>query len=75
MFSLIKQVFMVLFVFGSSLATKCFSLKNEPCTVRPSLIDLDPVGLKYYQFINSLDKYSGSCNSANDLSIKKMYSK
>ena len=75
MFSLIKQVFMVLFAFGSSLPTKFFSLNDDPCTVRSALIDLDPAGLKYYQFINSLDKYSGSCNSANDLSIKKIYSK
>ena len=71
MFSLIKQAFMVLFVFGSSLATKCLSLNDEPCTVRPALIDLDPAGLKYYQFMNSLGKCSGSCNSSNDLSTKR----
>ena len=31
MFSLIKQVFIVLLSFSSSLATKCVSLNNEPC--------------------------------------------
>ena len=30
--------------------------------VRPTLIDLNPVKLKYYPFMTSLDKYSGSCD-------------
>ena len=29
---------------------------------RPTFIDLKPVELKYYQFMISLDKFSGSCN-------------
>ena len=37
---------------------------------RSTLIDLSPVELKYYPFIVSLDKCSGSCNPGNDLSIK-----
>ena len=49
MFSLIKQVFIVLLSFSSSLArlakirTKCLSLNDEPCMVRHTLIDLNPV--------------------------------
>ena len=39
MFNLIKQVFIVLLSFRESLATKCVSLNDEPCVVRPSLID------------------------------------
>ena len=35
-------------------------LNDEPCMVRPSLIDLNPVELKYYPFMISLDKYHGS---------------
>ena len=65
LFSFNKQVFIVLLSFGSSLAcdkTKCMFLNDEPCMVRPSLIDLNPVELKYYPFIISLDKCSGSCN-------------
>ena len=31
MFSLIKQVFFVSLSFSESLATKCFSLNDEPC--------------------------------------------
>ena len=62
MFSLIKQVFIVLLNFIESLArdqTKCLILNDEPCMVKPTLIDLNPVELKYYPFIISLDKYSG----------------
>ena len=48
MFSLIKQVFIVLLSFSKSLAIKCVSLNNEPCMIRPTLIDLNPAELKYY---------------------------
>ena len=48
--------------FSESLATKSVSLNDEPCTIRPTLIDFDPVEGKYCPFMISLDKYSGSCN-------------
>ena len=50
MFSLIKQVFIALLGFSRSLSTKCVSLKNEPCIVRPTLTEL-----KRYPFVISLD--------------------
>ena len=56
MFSLIKQVFIVLLSFSESLATKCVSLNDEPCMIRPTLINFNPVELKYYPFRISLDK-------------------
>ena len=59
MFSLIKQVFIVLLSFSSSLArdqTKCVSLNDEPCMIMLPLIDLNPVELKYFPFMVSLDK-------------------
>ena len=62
MFSLIKQVFIVLLSFSELFATKCLSLTDEPCMIWYSLIDLNPVVLKYYPFMISLDKCSGSCN-------------
>ena len=43
-------------------------LNNEPYMIRPAFIDLNPVDPKYYQFMSSLDKCSGSCNSADVLS-------
>ena len=64
MFSLIKQVFIVLLCFSSSLArdrTKCELLNDEPFMVRPTLIHLNPAKLKYYPFMISLDQCSGSC--------------
>ena len=70
MFRLIKQAFIVLLSFSESLARvakvsnriKCLSLNNEPCMVRPTLIDLNPLELKYYPVIISLGKCSGSSN-------------
>ena len=58
-------MFIVLFTFSSSLAleqTKCVSLNDDPFTLGPTLIDLNPVKLKYYPFMIILDKCSGSCN-------------
>ena len=50
MFSLIKQVFLVLLSFSECLALnrkKCLFLNDEPCMVRPALVDMNPVELKY----------------------------
>ena len=55
-------MFIVLLSFSSSLATKYVSLIDEPCMVRPALIDLNPFELKHYPFMISLDKCNGSCN-------------
>ena len=46
MFSLMKQVFIVLLSFCESFATKCCSLNNESCMVRSTLTDLNAVELK-----------------------------
>ena len=59
MFSLIEDTFIVLLSFSDSLArdqTKCLFLNDETCMVRPSLNDLNPVEVKYYRFMISLDK-------------------
>ena len=49
----------VLLSFSGSLTTKCLFLNDEPCMVRPTLIDLNPVKLKYYSFMISLGKCIG----------------
>ena len=62
--------FIVLSSFSESLAhiakfsdqTKCLFLNDEPCMIRPNLIDMNPVELKYYPFMISLNKCTGSCN-------------
>ena len=56
------NLFIVLLSFSGSLATKCLFLNDEPCMARPTLINLNPVELKHYPFITSLNKCSGSCN-------------
>ena len=61
----INSLFIALLSFSSSLAcdrTKCLFLSDEPCMVRNTLIDLNPVELKYYPFMLSLNKCTGSCN-------------
>ena len=55
-------MFVVLLSFSQSLATKCLSLIDEPCMFRPNLTDLNPTKPKYYPFMISLDKCTGSCN-------------
>ena len=54
-----KHVFVV---FSEYLATKCLFLNDEPCMVRPTLIDLNPVELRYYPFVISLNKCTGGCS-------------
>ena len=56
MFTLIKQMFIVLLSFRESLARNYLFLNDEPCMVRRTLIDMYPVELKYYPFTISLNK-------------------
>ena len=35
--------------------------------IRPTLLVLNPAEHNYYSFMNSLDKYNGSCNVVDDL--------
>ena len=55
-------LFIVLLSFNESLVTKCMFLNDEPCMVRPTLIDLNPVELQYYPFTINLNKCAGRCN-------------
>ena len=59
MFSLNKQVLVVSLGFSESLETKCVSLNDEPCMVRPTLIALYLLEVTYYPFMVSLDKSNG----------------
>ena len=44
----------MLLSFSESLATKFVLLDDKPCVVRPTLIDLNSVELKYYPFMITL---------------------
>ena len=37
-------------------------LNDEPCMVRPTIIDMNPNELKGYPFMISLNNCTGSCN-------------
>ena len=41
---------------------KCLFLNDDPCMVRLTRIDMNPVKLKYYPFMISLNKCTGNCN-------------
>ena len=47
---------------SESLATECLSLNDQSFMIRPTLIDLNPVELKYYPFMISSGKCHGSFN-------------
>ena len=72
MLSCIKQVFIGFLSCSESLATKCLFLNDEPCMVRPTLIDMNPVEFKYYPFMIRLNKCTGSCNvSSSKICVPK----
>ena len=59
------NLFIALLSLNESLArdrTKCLFLNYEPFMVRPTLVDMNPFELKYYPFMISLNKCTGSCN-------------
>ena len=70
MIILIKQLFIALLGFTRSLPTKCVPLNNKPCIISPFPIDSNPVELKYYPFMFSLHRCSGSINSADDIILR-----
>ena len=58
MFILTKEVFIVLLSFRSSLArtkfsnrTKFMYLNNKSCVIRSTVINFNPVDVKYYPFM------------------------
>ena len=63
-------MFILLLSFSESIArvaknsdrAESLFLNDEPCMVRPAIIDMNPVKLKYYPFMISLNKRTGSCN-------------
>ena len=67
MFSLIKKVFKSLnksFIrFSVRVVKVSDQTKSVSCMIRPTFIDLNLIELKYYPFMISLDKCTGSCNN------------
>ena len=67
------SLFIVLLSFSESLATKCLFLNEQQYMVRPTIFDMNPVELKYYSFMISLNKCTGGCNvlSTKIMSFKR----
>ena len=61
-------------IVNSTNHTKCMSLSNKNCIIRPTLINLHTNKYNrefhFYPFAVKLDKCVRSCNTLNDLSIK-----
>ena len=72
MFSLIKDLFVVLLSFSDSLTTRCLFLIDQRRMVIPTLIDMSTVEPIYYPFMISLNKGTGSCYA---LSTKIIFQK
>ena len=53
--------------FSRPLSTKCVFLQSG---ARPTLIDLNSVGLNFYPFLISLDRFNGTCSTVDDLLVK-----
>ena len=56
------SLFIILLSFSKSLTRKCLFLNDEPCMIRPTIIDMNSNELKNYPFMISSNKYAGSCN-------------
>ena len=66
------SLFITLLCFSSSLAhdrTTGLFLNDQPYMVRPFLIDMNPVELKYLSFMINLDKYTGNCNVSSPKNV------
>ena len=70
MFNFIKQAFLTLSSFSGPLASKCVFLNDELSLVKAILIDLNQNNLSNYQFMVSLDRFNGICNTLKDLSCR-----
>ena len=56
------SLFIALLSFSDFLAAKCLFSNDETCIVRVTVIDMNSVELKYYSFMISLNKLTGSFN-------------
>ena len=71
------SLFIVLLSVSKSLATKCLILDDKPYMIRPTIIDMNHVEVKYYPFMISLNKCTETCVSnicipkeTNDINVK-----
>ena len=71
MFGFIKLIFIsTMLFFGCSLPSvnysKCISMNNQKCKVRPQIVNVNSEEPVFFLFSIKISKWSGSCNSIND---------
>ena len=73
-FRFVKKAFFiglnVLSSFTSVNSLSCISISNQPCKVRPEIINVNKNNPIFYPFSIKTSKYSGNCNNINDLNAK-----
>ena len=73
MFEIVKKMFIALLtsMVNSSNHTKCVSLSNKKCEIRPTFTKLHcnkcSQKFHYYPFAVKLDRCVGSCNTLNPI--------
>ena len=70
MFRFLKQIFISVTVFFSSLLSvnslECISIKNEECKVRPEIVNINSNNPIFYPFSIKVNKCNANCNNIND---------
>ena len=71
-FRFIKLIFLSLLSFERSFlqSFKCATFLNQPCSTKPTRIDLNPKELRYYSIYKCLYRCDGICKVLNNPSDK-----
>ena len=75
MFGFVKQIFLsAMMFFGCNLSSvnlsERVSMNNQECKARPEIVNVNSNEPVFFPFSIKTGKYSGSCNSINDLYAK-----
>ena len=67
-FSFVKKVLVLGLTVLSNVtnALKCLSMNNQPCIIRPEIININSNNPIFYPFSVKINRCSGNCNNIND---------
>ena len=70
MFRFVRQIFVLALMYFGNLwcvnPSKCISMKNQVCKVRPEIIDINSNDPIFYPFSIKTNKCSGNCNNISE---------
>ena len=66
MLGFVKKVFIVAMTFFSCNASKCVSMINQECKIRPQVANINSNNPFFYHYSINVNKCSSSCNDIND---------